>query len=211
MSSPRRKASGQGSADLAEQVRPPASRALRLGIAPDDLSSPPAPPGDPSAPSGVPSWEQVARDHGRLLYEVAYRLTGDDDDARDLVQESLLRVRRGLESYRPGSLEAWLSRIVTNVFLDEVRRRRRRPLPTSGPVSDAVLARLAGPEEPELGLPRDIQEALISLPVEFRAAIVLCDVAGLAYEQIARVLGVPLGTVRSRVHRGRRLLREALG
>lgn len=216
MSTPRRDAPGSDAAELAEDSRPlPIARTLRLGVAEGDRARRPEPSGDPSgspsSPSDVPSWEEVARDHGRLLYEVAYRLTGDQDDARDLVQESLLRVRRGLENYRPGYLEAWLSRIVTNVFLDEVRRRRRRPLPTSGPVSDAVLARLAGPEEPELSLPRDIQEALISLPVEFRAAIVLCDVAGLAYDQIARVLGVPLGTVRSRVHRGRRLLREALG
>ena len=66
----------------------------------------------------VPTWEAVARTHGRFLYNVAYRLTGNDDDAYDLVQEALLRVRKGLETYQPGSLEAWLSRIVTNVFLD---------------------------------------------------------------------------------------------
>ena len=76
---------------------------------------------------GVPTWEEVARDHGRFLYTVAYRLSGNDDDAQDLVQEALIRVRRGLERYEPGSLEGWLARIVTNVFLDEVRRKRRRP------------------------------------------------------------------------------------
>ena len=76
---------------------------------------------------GVPTWEEVARDHGRFLYNVAYRLAGNDDDAQDLVQESLIRVRKGLERYEPGSLEGWLARIVTNVFLDEVRRRKRRP------------------------------------------------------------------------------------
>ena len=78
---------------------------------------------------GVPTWEEVARDHGRFLYNVAYRLAGNDSDAQDLVQEALLRVRKGLERYQPGSLEGWLARIVTNVFLDEVRRRRRRPFP----------------------------------------------------------------------------------
>jgi len=76
---------------------------------------------------GVPTWEEVARDYGRFLYTVAYRLAGNDDDAQDLVQEALIRVRRGLERYEPGSLEGWLARIVTNVFLDEVRRKRRRP------------------------------------------------------------------------------------
>ena len=78
-------------------------------------------------PDGVPTWEEVARDHGRFLYSVAYRLTGNQEDARDVVQESLLRVRRGLETYTPGNLEGWLARIVTNVFLDDVRKRRRRP------------------------------------------------------------------------------------
>src|SRR6266487_1420885 len=76
----------------------------------------------------VPTWEEVARRYGRFLYTVAYRLTGDEDDARDLVQETLLRVRTGLRTYKPGSMEGWLSRITTNVFLDEMRRRKRRPL-----------------------------------------------------------------------------------
>src|SRR5215831_4164857 len=76
----------------------------------------------------IPTWEEVARQYGRFLYSVAYRLTGNADDAQDLVQEVLLRVRRGLATYRPGSMEAWLSRITTNAFLDEVRRKKRRPL-----------------------------------------------------------------------------------
>ena len=62
---------------------------------------------------GIPTWEEVARDYGRFLYTVAYRLAGNDDDAQDLVQEALIRVRRGLERYEPGSLEGWLARIVT--------------------------------------------------------------------------------------------------
>ncbi|MGH9189729.1 MAG: sigma factor, partial [Acidimicrobiales bacterium] len=69
---------------------------------------------------GIPTWEEIARDHGRLLYTLAYRLTGNHDDAQDLVQEVLLRVRKGLETYRPGSLEGWLSRITTNTFIDQV-------------------------------------------------------------------------------------------
>src|SRR4051812_26971975 len=89
---------------------------------------------------GVPTWEEVARDYGRFLYSVAYRLAGNDDDAQDLVQESLIRIRKGLERYEPGSLEGWLARIVTNVFLDEVRRRKRRP-------TDAL------PDDPERVLP----------------------------------------------------------
>ena len=164
------------------------------------------------ADEGVPTWEEIARTHGRFLYTVAYRLTGNDDDAQDLVQEVLLRVRRGLATYRPGSMEGWLSRITTNAFLDEVRRRRRRPLQPLPddpdrvvPPADAADAVLEGE-----ALPDDVEDALRALPDEFRAAVVLCDVVGLPYQEIADSLGVPVGTVRSRIHRGRALLREAL-
>ena len=162
--------------------------------------------------SGIPTWEDVARDHGRFLYTVAYRLTGNSDDAQDLVQEVLLKVRKGLETYRPGSLEGWLSRITTNTFLDETRRRRRRPvdlLPEdpdrvlpAGPAADVALASEV--------LPDDLQQALVRLPEEYRVAVVLCDVVGLSYQEIGESLDVPVGTVRSRIHRGRALLRKAL-
>ena len=162
--------------------------------------------------SGVPTWEDVARNHGRFLYTVAYRLTGNHDDAQDLVQEVLLRVRRGLETYRPGSLEGWLSRITTNTFLDETRRRKRRPVdllpeepdrvvPPSPPADDALATEV---------LPDDVQDALRRLPEDYRAAVVMCDVVGLSYQEISESLGVPVGTVRSRIHRGRALLRRAL-
>ena len=162
--------------------------------------------------SGIPTWEEVARDHGRFLYTVAYRLTGNSDDAQDLVQEVLLKVRMGLETYRPGSMEGWLSRITTNTFLDETRRRRRRPLDLLPEEPDRVL-----PPEPGADvalaaevLPDDVQDALRQLPEEYRAAVVLCDVVGLSYEEIGESLAVPVGTVRSRIHRGRALLRKAL-
>jgi RNA polymerase sigma-70 factor (ECF subfamily) len=162
--------------------------------------------------SGVPTWEEVARDHGRFLYTVAYRLTGNSDDAQDLVQEVLLKVRKGLETYRPGSLEGWLSRITTNTFLDETRRRRRRPLDLlpdepervlpPAPAADVALAAEV--------LPDDVQQALARLPEEYRVAVVLCDVVGLSYQEIGESLDIPVGTVRSRIHRGRALLRKAL-
>jgi RNA polymerase sigma-70 factor, ECF subfamily len=155
----------------------------------------------------------VARSHGRFLYTVAYRLTGNDADAQDLVQEVLLRVRRGLATYRPGSLEAWLSRITTNAFLDETRRRKRRP---SEPLPDDPDRVLAGGDDAATALAAatlsdDVQDALRALPDEYRAAVVLCDVVGLPYGEIADQLGVPVGTVRSRIHRGRALLRSSLG
>jgi RNA polymerase sigma-70 factor, ECF subfamily len=159
---------------------------------------------------GVPTWEGVARDHGRFLYNVAYRLAGNDSDAQDLVQETLLRVRKGLERYQPGSLEGWLARIVTNVFLDEVRRRRRRPTSALPDDPDWVIPPAPAADEVQTGLSDEVQAALDSLPEEFRTAVVLCDIADRPYEEIADALGVPVGTVRSRIHRGRRLLRRAL-
>ena len=158
----------------------------------------------------APSWEAVARDHGRFLYTVAYRLTGNDDDAQDLVQETLLRVRRGLETYQPGTLTAWLARICTNVFLDELRRRRRRPVELLPDDPDRVMVPAPAADEVSTLLSRDVEAALADLPEDFRVAVVLCDVAGLGYEEISRAVGVPVGTVRSRIHRGRRLLRLAL-
>lgn len=161
----------------------------------------------------APSWEEVARHHGRTIYNFAYRLTGNPDDAADLVQEVLLRVRRGLSSYTPHSLEGWLWRITRNAFLDEVRRQRRRPtvplpeddrsLPGAVPSADEALA--------QVRLDDDVQRALLELPYEFREAVVLCDVVGLSYEEIAAAVEVPLGTVRSRIHRGRKMLMEKLG
>lgn len=161
----------------------------------------------------VPDWEEVARGYGRFLFTVAYRLTGQHDDAQDLVQEVLLRVRRGLETYRPGSMEGWLSRITTNVFLDEMRRRTRRPVDALPEDSERLLPVAPAPDVALAAevLPDDVQAALSGLPDEFRAAVVLCDVAGLSYQEIGNALAVPVGTVRSRIHRGRALLREALG
>lgn len=159
---------------------------------------------------GVPTWEEIARDHGRFLYAVAYRLAGNAEDAQDLVQDALLRIRRGLETYRPGSLEGWLARIVTNVFLDDVRRRRRRPTVALPFDHEHRLPPAAAADAASEALSEEVQRALDSLPPDFRVAVVLCDVADLGYDEIAGQLGVPVGTVRSRIHRGRRMLREML-
>lgn len=144
---------------------------------------------------------------------MAYRLTGNDADAQDLVQDVLLRVRRGLETYRPGSMEGWLSRITTNAFLDDVRKRRRRPTVALAEDADRVLLE-AGTDPDEvlatMTLPADVQKALLAMPDDFRAAVVLCDVVGQQYDEIAEDLGIPIGTVRSRIHRGRAILREVL-
>ena len=161
----------------------------------------------------VPTWEEVARDHGRRIYNFAYRLTGNPDDASDLMQEVLLRVRRGLSGYTPGSFEGWLWRITRNAFLDEVRRKKRKPtvaLPSDDrtafglvPQPDEVLA--------QSRLPEHLQDALLALPFDFREAVVMCDVVGLTYDEIAEATEIPVGTVRSRIHRGRKLLKGLLG
>ncbi len=159
----------------------------------------------------VPTWEEIARNYGRFLYTVAYRLTGNNDDAQDLVQEVLLRVRKGLGTYRPGSMEGWLSRIATNAFLDDVRRRRRRPLELLPEEPDRVTppARAADVDLEAQVLPDDVQAALRRLPPEYRSAVVLSDVVGFTYQEISEALDVPVGTVRSRLHRGRAMLRKA--
>ena len=159
------------------------------------------------------TWEEVARVYGRKIYNFAYRLTGNAHDANDLVQEVLLRVRRGLASYQPGSFEGWLWRITRNAFLDDVRKRKRRPtapLPEEIDRWDGATADGADVEYASVSLGDDIQKALLELPVEFREAVVLCDVVGLSYEEIAHAAAVPIGTVRSRIHRGRKLLKEIL-
>ena len=159
------------------------------------------------------TWEEVARVHGRKIYNFAYRLTGNPADANDLVQEVLLRVRKGLAGYQPGSFEGWLWRITRNAFLDEVRRRQRRPispLPEEMDRWDAATSEAADIAYDRISLGDDIQKALLELPFEFREAVVLCDVVGLSYEEIAQAVAVPIGTVRSRIHRGRKLLRGLL-
>ena len=165
-----------------------------------------------SDPTSVPTWEEVAETHGRFLYSLAYRLTGNHQDAQDVVQEVLLRVRRGLATYRPGNLEGWLSRITTNTFLDRVRKQKRRPTQALPDDPDRYLEGSPGieAEMAQRDLPDHLQRLLADLPADFRAPVVLKDVMGYSYEEIAEQLDVPIGTVRSRIHRGRSRLREAL-
>jgi len=163
-------------------------------------------------PDSIPTWEEVARDHGRRIYNFAYRLTGNPDDASDLMQEVLLRVRRGLAGYTPGSFEGWLWRITRNAFLDEVRRRKRRPTVAFPDDDRTAIGSVPEPGEvlAESRLPEHLQQALLALPFDFREAVVMCDVVGLTYDEIADATGVPVGTVRSRIHRGRKMLRGML-
>lgn len=159
-----------------------------------------------------PTWEDVVRDHSARVYRLAYRLTGNTHDAEDLTQEVFVRVFRSLSSYTPGTFEGWLHRITTNLFLDMVRRRSRLRMEGLPEDTDRLVGGGPSPEQVYAAthLDPDLQQALDDLAPEFRAAVVLCDVEGLSYEEIGATLGVKLGTVRSRIHRGRQALKAAL-
>ncbi|HEY0215232.1 MAG TPA: RNA polymerase sigma factor SigE [Cellulomonas sp.] len=161
-----------------------------------------------------PTWEQIVREHSTRVYRLAYRLTGNRYDAEDLTQEVFVRVFRSLSTYTPGTFEGWLHRITTNLFLDQARRKQRIRMDAMGEDSDRYPA-AEGREAPERAfehgnLDLDVQTALDALPPEYRAAVVLCDIEGLSYEEIAVTLGIKLGTVRSRIHRARARLRVSL-
>jgi len=162
--------------------------------------------------SMMPSWDELVRQHADRVYRLAYRLSGNQHDAEDLTQETFIRVFRSLQNYQPGTFEGWLHRITTNLFLDMVRRRARIRMESLPEDYDRVPADEPNPEQiyHDSRLGPDLQAALDSLPPEFRAAVVLCDIEGLSYEEIGATLGVKLGTVRSRIHRGRQALREYL-
>ncbi len=163
--------------------------------------------------TAMPSWDELVRQHADRVYRLAYRLSGSQHDAEDLTQETFIRVFRSVKNYQPGTFEGWLHRITTNLFLDMVRRRGRIRMEALPEDYDRVPADEPNPEQiyHDSRLGPDLQAALDSLPPEFRAAVVLCDIEGLSYEEIGATLGVKLGTVRSRIHRGRQALRDHLG
>ncbi|MFI0943992.1 RNA polymerase sigma factor SigE [Streptomyces sp. NPDC021020] len=168
--------------------------------------------GDPQAWT-PPSWEEIVSTHSARVYRLAYRLTGNQHDAEDLTQEVFVRVFRSLSTYTPGTFEGWLHRITTNLFLDMVRRRQRIRFDALGDdAAERLPSREPSPAQHfnDTHFDADVQQALDTLAPEFRAAVVLCDIEGLSYEEIAATLGVKLGTVRSRIHRGRSHLRKAL-
>ena len=160
----------------------------------------------------MPSWSELVQAHADSVYGLAYRLTGNQQDAEDLTQETFMRVFRSLKSYRPGTFEGWLHRITTNLFLDMVRHRqviRMEALPEN---YDRVPGTLKTPEQAvdDAMLDPDLEIALAELQPDYRAVVVLCDVVGLTYEEIANTLGLKMGTVRSRIHRARSSLRATL-
>ena len=155
------------------------------------------------------------------MYGAAMRLTRNPSDAEDLLQETYLRAYRGFGSFKEGTnLRAWLYRILTNAFINTYRKRQREPQTISdSEVEEWYLYERLGAEGAEASaeaqvlesLPdEDVQEALASLPDQFRLAVLLADVEGFSYKEIAEILEVPIGTVMSRLHRGRRALERRL-
>ena len=166
-----------------------------------------------SAPWEPPSWEEVVTQHSARVYRLAYRLTGNPHDAEDLTQEVFVRVFRSLSSYTPGTFEGWLHRITTNLFLDRARRKSKFRFDALAEDSESRMPGRAPSPDVQVSdrlFDDDVEAALADLPPDFRAAVVLCDIEGLTYDEIAGVLGLKLGTVRSRIHRGRTMLRKSL-
>ena len=177
-----------------------------------------APPGDDrelldALPSDPSAFATLYDRHANVVYGLALAVLRDAGEAEDLTQEVFVRVFRSLSQYTPGTFEGWLHRITTNLFLDQVRRKARirfEGLPEDA--ADRLASREVWPQQllDDRTYDADIQAALDALPPDFRVAVVLCDIEGLTYEEISELLGIKLGTVRSRIHRGRAALRDSL-
>ena len=155
------------------------------------------------------------------MYGAALRMTRNPADAEDLVQETYLRAYRAFDTFKEGTnLRAWLYRILTNAYINVYRKRQREPQTISDDeveewyLYEKLGSRAAEPSAETEVLERlpdeDVQEALASLPEQFRLAVLLADVEGFSYKEIAEILDIPMGTVMSRLHRGRRALERRL-
>ncbi|MGI5818778.1 MAG: sigma-70 family RNA polymerase sigma factor [Armatimonadota bacterium] len=164
-------------------------------------------------------FERLVREHERDIFNAALRMARDRADAEDVAQEALMKAYAAFDRFELGTnFRAWVLRILTNTYINEFRRRRRTPdMTTWDDLPRETLGRISegGEDDPELALLEDtldaeVEEALSEIPEVFREAVLLCDMQGMAYNEIAEVLSIPIGTVRSRIARGRGLLQEKL-
>lgn len=169
-------------------------------------------------------FEADAMQYAPQLYTAAIRMTRNSADAEDLVQETFLKAYRAYDTFQAGTnLKAWLYRILTNTFINKYRKESRRPSETDlEEVQDLYLYRRLGSDQTssmsqsaeeallEGIVEADIKEAVESLPETFRIPVLLADLEGFAYKEIAEILDIPIGTVMSRLHRGRKALEKAL-
>ena len=169
-------------------------------------------------------FERDAMQYARQLYSAAMRMTRNPADAEDLVQETFLKAYRAYDSFEAGTnLKAWLYRILTNTYINKYRKESRRPNEVDlGTVEDLYLYRRIGSEESadvarttedrvlDGLVESDIKHAVESLPENFRLPVLLADLEGFSYKEIAEILDVPIGTVMSRLHRGRKAMQKAL-
>jgi RNA polymerase sigma-70 factor (ECF subfamily) len=170
------------------------------------------------------TFERDALEYAPQLYAAALRMTRNEADAADLVQETYLRGFRGYANFTEGTnLRAWLFRILTNTYINLYRSRQRRPQETDladvedlylyrriGAVEAAAASRSAEDQLFDLLADEDVKQALDDLPESFRLPVLLADVQGFSYREIAEMLDIPIGTVMSRLHRGRKAMQKSL-
>src|SRR5579872_5089717 len=170
------------------------------------------------------AFAELAMEHMGSLYTAALRMTRNPADAEDLVQETYLKAYRAFGTFQQGTnLKAWLYKILTNTFINAYRSRKRRPEQTEiedvedlylyrrlGGLEGAAAGRSAEDEVLDLFTETEIKDAVEALPEQFRLAVLLADVEGFSYKEIADILDIPIGTVMSRLHRGRRSLQKTL-
>ena len=168
----------------------------------------------------VEIFEQEFLPHIHSIYNFAYRITFDEDDAKDLVQETYFKSFRFIDSFEKGTnAKAWLFRILKNSFINEFRKKNKEPIKidyqeveafyNSDEVNNMIASNLQVEAIKEM-IGDEVSIALNSLEVDFRTVIILCDIEGFSYEEMSLILDVPIGTIRSRLHRARNLLREKL-
>ena len=159
--------------------------------------------------------------HVDSMYNFAYRLTFDEDDAKDLVQDTYMKAYRFINSFQEGTnSKAWLYRILKNSFINDYRKKSKQPSKIDYQEVEQFYNSEDTPSNATVDLRMEttkdmigdeISNALNSLAIDFRTVVILCDLEGFTYEEMAKILDIPIGTVRSRLHRARNLLREKLG